>query len=96
MTFIKELTKPEDYVVFKLDIDAPAIEIALVQQMMGDCELIALIDEFYFEHHVSGSPMQWGGWGDLSKSTSPLGDIQDSYDIFTVLRENGIRAHSWV
>ena len=82
--------------VFKLDIDAPAIEIALVQQMMGDCELIALIDEFYFEHHVLGSPMQWVGWGDLSKSTSPLGDIQDSYDIFTVLRENGIRAHSWV
>ena len=62
MTFIKELTTPEDYVVFKLDIDAPAIEIALVQQIMGDRELLALIDEFYFEHHVTGSPMQWKGW----------------------------------
>ena len=29
----------EDCVVFKLDIDAPAIEIALVQQIMGDPQL---------------------------------------------------------
>ena len=43
LTFIKELTTPEDYVVFKLDIDAPAIEIPLVQQIMGDPELLALL-----------------------------------------------------
>ena len=96
LTFIKELTTPEDYVVFKLDIDAPAIEIALVQQIMGDPELLALIDEFYFEHHVTGSPMQWEGWGNLSTNQAQLSDIQDSYELFSFLRSKGVRAHSWV
>jgi len=83
-------------VVFKLDIDTPAVEVALVQQLMKDEELLELIDEFYFEHHVSGSPMQWHGWGDLTKSKTALGHIQNSYDIFTFFRQRGIRAHSWV
>ena len=96
LTFIKELTKPQDYVVFKLDIDTPEVEVAIVKQIMNDTELHALIDEFYFEHHVAGSPMQWHGWGDLTGSETPLNDIQDSYDIFYYLREKGIRAHSWV
>ena len=96
LTFIKELTRPEDYVVFKLDIDAPDVEVSLVKQILSDPELWALIDDFFFEHHVAGSPMQFRGWGDLSKATTTLGDIEDSYDIFTFLREKGIRAHSWV
>ena len=96
LTFIKELVSVEDYVVFKLDIDTPAVEVALVQQLMKDEELLELIDEFYFEHHVSGSPMQWHGWGDLTKSKTALGHIQNSYDIFTFFRQRGIRAHSWV
>lgn len=95
-TFIKALTKPEDYVVFKLDIDAPAIEVAILRQLMGDAALLALIDEFYFEHHVAGSPMQWHGWGDMHGSHIPLGTMNDSYTIFTFLREKGVRAHAWV
>jgi hypothetical protein len=82
--------------VFKLDIDAPFVEIELVKQIMADPELLSLIDEFYFEHHVTGSPMQWLGWRDQSAVGAPLGDIQDSYDIFTFLRKSGVRAHSWV
>lgn len=96
LTFIKELTKPEDYVVFKLDIDQPSVEVALVQQIMSDPELWTLIDDFYFEHHVTGSPMQSNGWGNLSMAKTPMGDIEDSYNIFTFFREKGIRAHSWV
>jgi len=96
LTFIKALTKPEDFVVFKLDIDAPAIEIALVQQIIDDPQLLTLIDEFYFEHHVTGSPMQWDAWGNLSTNQAPLSDIQDSYEIFSFLRSKGVRAHSWV
>lgn len=95
-TFIKALTKVDDYVVFKLDIDMPAVEVALVQQLMNDPELLTLIDEFYFEHHVSGSPMQWHGWGDLRDSSLPLRSIEDSYAIFTFLRQKGVRAHAWV
>lgn len=97
LTFIKALTKKEDYVVFKLDIDNTKIETEIVRQIMEDPELWVLIDEFYFEHHVRGSPMQWHGWGNLSHlTTTPFSDIQDSYDIFGFLRAKGIRAHSWV
>ena len=95
-TFIKALTKPEDYVVFKLDTDAPAIEIALVQQIKDDPQLLTLIDELYFEHHVTGSPMLWDALGNLSTNQAPLSDIQDSYEIFSFLRSKGVRAHSWV
>ena len=96
LTFIKELAKVEDFVVFKLDIDAPHVEIELVQQIMNDPLLLSLIDEFYFEHHVTGSIMQWHGWGDLRNSNAPRGDIVDSYEIFDFLRRKGVRAHSWV
>lgn len=96
LVFIKNLTRPEDFVVFKLDIDSPLTEIALVQQMMADPHILELVDEFYFEHHVSGSPMQWFGWGDLQNSEAELSTLQDSYELFTFLREHGVRAHSWV
>ena len=49
LTFIKHLTKREDYAVFKLDIDSPLVEIALVQQLMADPQHLELVDEFYFE-----------------------------------------------
>jgi len=96
LTFIKNLTKPEDFVVFKLDIDSPLVEIALVQQLMADPQLLELVDEFYFEHHVSGSPMQWNGWGDLQNSDAELSTLPESYELFTFLRQHGVRAHSWV
>jgi len=95
-TYIKNLTKPEDFVVFKLDIDSPLVETALVQQLMADPQLLELVDEFFFEHHVSGSPMQWHGWGDLQNSTAELSTLPESYELFTFLREHGVRAHSWV
>ena len=69
---------------------------ALVQQIMGDPELLALDDAFYFEHHVTGSPMQWKAWGNLSTNRAQLGDIQDSYELFSFLISKGVRAHSWV
>ena len=53
LTFIKHLTKPEDFVVFKLDIDSLLVGFALVKQLMADPQLLELVDEFYFEHHVS-------------------------------------------
>ena len=96
LTFIKSLTRPEDFVVFKLDIDTPVLEIDLVKQLMADRALHELVDEFYFEHHVSRSPMQWHGWGDLQKSEAEFSTLSASYELFTFLREHGVRAHSWV
>jgi hypothetical protein len=53
------LTRPEDFVVFKLDIDTPLVEIALVKQLMADSTLQELVDEFtlstvYLEAPCSG------------------------------------------
>ena len=55
--YIRSLSYPEDYVVVKLDIDTPAVEIELMQQLLDDDTLNPLIDEFYFEHHVNVTAM---------------------------------------
>ena len=54
---------PEDFVSLKLDIDTENIEISLVKQILNDRELHMLIDEMFFEDHVSKSPMEYRGWG---------------------------------
>jgi hypothetical protein len=87
---LKASAKPEDYVVVKLDIDTPLLELALMQQLLADEDAMRLVDELFFEQHTSGSPMTTHGWGYV------VGDITDSYALFTELRVRGVRAHSWV
>ena len=95
-TFVREITKAEDFVAVKIDIDNPEIEIELVLQLLNDPVLLDLVDEFYFEHHVHGSPMQYQGWGDLRFQNVSYPGVEHSYKIFETLRERGVRAHSWV
>jgi hypothetical protein len=87
---LKEAATIGDYVVVKLDIDNGPIEMSLMKQLMADDAAIKLVDELFFEQHTSGSPMiqYWGG--------SVIGDIVESYELFSQLRKRGIRAHSWV
>mmetsp|Transcript_8096 Transcript_8096/g.25701 ORF Transcript_8096/g.25701 Transcript_8096/m.25701 type:complete len:348 (+) Transcript_8096:89-1132(+) len=97
---LRALAAPDDFVVFKLDVDSPAIELALVEQILADPGTARLIDEFYWEHVVAGSPMQSFGWGhDLRRQAArgeALQSLDDSYAYFGRLRRMGIRAHSWV
>ncbi|CAF1309628.1 unnamed protein product [Rotaria sordida] len=85
---LKALAKPHDHVVIKLDIDTPAIEIPLMDQLLNDSSINSLIDEVFFEHHISVREMKqyWG---------NPPGNLKDSYVLFTKLRQLGIRMHSW-
>ena len=69
------------------------IEEQLIAQILEDREISSRIDDFYFEHHVLGSPMYFEGWRRGPPLTRTLAD---SYTTFTRLRELGIRAHSWV
>ncbi len=87
---MKAAAKISDYVVMKLDIDNPPIEMALIKQILEDEDAIKLVDELYFEHHTDGTPMveYWGN--------EVLGDVVDSYQLFHELRSRGILAHSWV
>ena len=68
-------------------------EEALLAQLIADRALSVLVDEFYFEHHVLNTPMWHYGWkgGTVTNHT-----IVHSYELFSQLRELGIRAHSWV
>eukprot|EP00928_Gymnodinium_smaydae_P048126 TRINITY_DN3215_c0_g2_i1.p1 TRINITY_DN3215_c0_g2~~TRINITY_DN3215_c0_g2_i1.p1 ORF type:complete len:334 (+),score=40.37 TRINITY_DN3215_c0_g2_i1:55-1056(+) len=82
--------RAEDFCVFKLDIDTPGVELALVQQMLASDDIGNVLDEFFFEHHVHGL-MQEYGW-----STKVNGTFEDSYHMFSELRRKGVRAHSWI
>ena len=79
----------DDFIVVKIDIDTPSIEVPLVHQLLEDDVLPKLIDQFYFEHHLHMGDMA----GDWLRTMS--GTIKESLQIFTKLREKGIAAHYW-
>jgi len=93
---LNAVARPDDFVAFKLDIDNSAAERLLIDQILGDESILRLIDEFFLEHHVHRSPMVRRGWGKGLAREGSTEKIMDSYDIFSKLRERGIRAHSWV
>ncbi|CAF3207821.1 unnamed protein product [Rotaria socialis] len=85
---LKEIAKPHDHVVIKLDIDTPEIEIPLMSQLLNDSSIYSLVDEVFFEHHVHVKEMNryW---------VTRQGQLKDTYVLFTKLRELGVRMHSW-
>merc|ERR1719361_1813629 len=88
---IHRLCGPDDFCAFKLDIDTPAVELPLVQQLLDNpSQTRASLNEFFFEHHVHGL-MQKHGWGNKVNGT-----FVNSYNMFTKLREMGVRSHSWI
>ena len=87
---LKSTVSAEDFVVVKLDIDTPSVELELIDQLIADPELHGLVDVFYFEHHVYIHDFEWC-WG---RTFAPQ-TLRDSYAIFDSLRRLGIAAHSW-
>ncbi len=85
---LQRIAKAHDYVVVKIDIDSFDIENILVNQVLNDSNIHSLIDELFFEHHVSVKEM-------LAYWRPPPGTLEDSYILFTKLRQLGIRMHSW-
>jgi len=81
---------PEDFCAFKLDIDTPEIENLIVHQILDSPRVAAVMDEFFFEHHVAGLMNFDGAWSEVN------GTFADSYSIFAQLRRMGVRAHSWI
>jgi len=87
---IKEATDVDDYVVFKLDIDAPTVEDGSMVALLDPSS--TKVDEVIWEHHVSGNYLMSPLWLDAVSDLT----IRQSYEYFLRLREKGIRAHSWV
>jgi hypothetical protein len=85
---LKNIAKPEDYVIVKLDIDTPHLELPLIKQIVDNASISSLIDEMFFEMHITVTEMQiyWG---------TPGGELKDTYELFTKLRRLGVRMHSW-
>eukprot|EP00543_Licmophora_paradoxa_P008490 CAMPEP_0202445220 /NCGR_PEP_ID=MMETSP1360-20130828/4082_1 /ASSEMBLY_ACC=CAM_ASM_000848 /TAXON_ID=515479 /ORGANISM="Licmophora paradoxa, Strain CCMP2313" /LENGTH=397 /DNA_ID=CAMNT_0049061405 /DNA_START=15 /DNA_END=1208 /DNA_ORIENTATION=+ len=88
---IKREARPEDYVLFKLDIDSPHIEDNTIDYIINDPD--NFIDEVAWEHHIGGNYLmkEWGNLEQLAKFT-----LRQSYELFLKMRLKGIRAHSWI
>jgi hypothetical protein len=89
-SLLRRIASPDDFVVVKLDIDTPIVEGELLRQLMEDPGLPALVDVFYFEHHVRIHDFEWMWGADHFSST-----LNASYTIFAKLRGLRICAHSW-
>ena len=81
----------DDFVVVKLDIDTPSVELPLVRQLMAggpDKIYHRIVDQFYFEHHVHLGELA-RDWGTMN------GTVKESIEMFQYLREKGIASHYW-
>eukprot|EP00965_Chrysotila_dentata_P183071 6045256-Pleurochrysis_carterae.AAC.2 len=105
LNHILAIARQEDYVVLKLDIDHPELELAIIDQILVSPQLCAIIDELFWEHHVRRSPLQQTrvafmgksgiGWGEHVPARGQVaGTLASSHQIFASLRREGIRAHS--
>jgi len=63
MRIIKSIAQKDDFVAFKLDIDAPIVEMPIARQLMNDASFSDLVDEFFFELHYRCEIMTSCGWG---------------------------------
>ena len=80
--------------MIKIDFDTVAVEGELVEQILRDSTLSALVDELYFEQHTFDSPH--AKYHLATPVREDQAHLADSYDVFTRLRRAGIRAHSWI
>lgn len=87
---IRALCKPKDIVVFKLDIDN-LMEMNVVKQLLSDPELLGLVDEFYYEHHVKNNLMRMHGLGGNDKKSN----LKTWYDMVMPARRRGLHMHFW-
>jgi hypothetical protein len=86
--WIKNMYRPGDYVVFKLDIDNDEVEGALVEQILdleGAGEMIA---EMFFEKHYTAPDMK-------PYFGSPATEYPAAVRLMQALRMKGVRVHYW-
>jgi len=92
LQLIKKMVKVEDFVLLKIDIDNSPVEAEFIKQILEDPDVIRLIDDFYFEHHVY-VPEMADPWS--IKADHPF-TLNSTYELFRKMRKAGIVAHSWV
>eukprot|EP00662_Eupelagonemidae_sp_cell21_P025890 gene25890-34856_t len=91
---VRALVRPSDYVAVKLDIDTWRVERALVSQLTADPALQRLVDEFFWEDHVRGYPLEFM-WQWEEEGIGP-DTLAEAHARLARLRRAGIRAHAWI
>ena len=93
LEILRETVARDDYVVLKVDIDTPEIELNVVEALAARPELAALVDELFFEYHFYFDGHDFG-WG--PQDAAALADVDDALLLMRRLRQQGIRAHFWI
>ena len=87
--FLKATVTKEDFVVVKVDIDTPAVELTIVEAIAARPELSSLVDEIFFEYHFYFDG-RYIGWEPVHN------DVDDALRLMLRLRQAGVRAHFWI
>jgi len=99
LAVLKQVSRKEDYVILKIDIEVVNIEEAVVEALLRDPVALELVDDLYWEHHVNIKSMK--KWWDLrpEKEKSFADDegqgVKRTMKYLRSLRSYGIRAHAW-
>lgn len=83
---IKSLTKPEDFVAFKLDVDNESVEKPLLYQLLNDPQLQLLVDEFFYELEYTCTV--------LGRTVADM-TRGKALKVMKDIRALGIRIHAW-
>ena len=84
-------TRPQDYVVVKLDIDTPHVETAILDIVEKHAHLV---DELFHEYHFWFDGLNFG-WG-KNAHLRATHNVATAVRRMQRMRRNGIRAHFWV
>jgi len=99
LSVIKQVSRKEDYVILKIDIEVTRIEEEVVEALLRDPTALGLVDDLYWEHHVSIKSMK--KWWDLRpEKEETMPDVEGEGVKRTIkylrsLRSRGVRAHAW-
>jgi len=86
--WIRDMHRPGDYIVFKLDIDNDVVESKLIQQVLALDNAGDIIAEMFFEKHYSAADMK-------PYFGSPGTKYPAALRLMHELRTKGVRAHFW-
>lgn len=95
---LKRQARPDDFVVVKLDIDTPALEMAMVRAIAEREDIYTLIDELLFEYHVSLRMLSNNTAAANVRAATGMSDstVSEAVQMMQQLRQRGIRTHFWV
>ena len=92
---VSRIAREENFVVMKIGIENSSVELIYIDVILS---APSLIGELYFKHHVYFHPLECQGWKTRAKKhiIMQIFYLFSWYQSLLLLRERGIRAHSWV